>query len=133
MENFPKLVDDFKTAVDQSEADTFSKTLKKMEGVQAQIMNLWHARKSGLFEEIRRFHKNKKEEIEVAKFRFKVHTKHLNELTLKKNELAKEFKTSLNQGKLIKELADFEKELQLLDGKFKEDFSNIKFDSLQAS
>ena len=127
------MIDEFQTAIDKSEEEIFSQTLKKMEMVQTNILNLWHARKSSLFEEIRRFHKNKKEEIEIAKFRFQILSKNLNELTKKKNDLAKEFQVSLNQGKLIKELVEFEKELNLLDAKFKEDFSSIKFDSLQVS
>lgn len=133
LESFPKLIDEFKTAIDKSEEEIFAQTIKKMEYVQTHILNLWHSRKSSLFEEIRRFHKNKKEEIEIAKFRFQILSKNLNELAIKKNNLAKEFKTSLNQGKLVKELVEFEKELNLLDIKFKEDFSNIKIDSLQAS
>ena len=133
LESFPKLIDEFKTAIDKSEEEIFAQTIKKMEYVQTHILNLWHSRKSSLFEEIRRFHKKKKEEIEIAKFSFQILSKNLNELAIKKNNLEKEFKTSLNQGKLVKELVEFEKELNLLDIKFKEDFSNIKIDSLQAS
>ena len=61
LESFPKLIDEFKTAIDKSEEEIFAQTIKKMEYVQTHILNLWHSRKSSLFEEILRFHKNKKE------------------------------------------------------------------------
>jgi hypothetical protein len=126
LDNFPKLMESFNTQINKSEDDVFSKTAKKMESIQSQILSLWHARKSILFEEIRRFHRDKRNELEIAKFRFKILSKNLNEIRVRKNDLAKEFHANLNEKRLIKELVELENELLQLENKFDED---IAFDS----
>ena len=131
LENFPKQIERFREAIVKSEEDVFTKTAQKMESIQSQIIGLWYARKSNMFEEIRRFHKDKKDEIEIAKFRFQILSKNLHELSARKRSLAREFQVSLNEKQLVKELVDLEKELLQLENKFNDDFSNINFDSLE--
>lgn len=86
--------------------------------------------------------KNTNSEMEVAEFRWKIMSKHLEDLQTKKEELEKKyFQTNVTNGttnisstrtqnkELIKEFSDLEKEIESLEQKFIESFSKFNINS----
>lgn len=68
--------------------------------------------------------------MEVAEFRWKIMSKHLNDLQTKKEELEKKYiENNLTKSDVIKEFADLEKEIESLEQKFIESFSKFNINS----
>lgn len=61
IETLPKIIETLKGNIDKTEHETQMKVISHMEKLQAQILQLWEARKFILIDEIRRFYKKKTE------------------------------------------------------------------------